>query len=204
MRSRKTGSPRCDDRRLVDTLTRPAGSAESAGVRQDEHLAKLRTFWSAVVLMSGQYYGQPARRDRRARHLGSRFRTSSGGDHSTTQRKVRHTACGSAVDPFNEPTVDVGLFQQPAAHLDGAVRASGIFGEAGRLGYGDIFNTRNLPPIQRDCRSCLIGFAAIGNLRKETAGRVCIFGPGPRAKGGWIERGIVRTFFGFFRSSKRR
>lgn len=25
----------------------------------DEHLAKLRTFWSSVVLMSGRYHGQP-------------------------------------------------------------------------------------------------------------------------------------------------
>jgi hypothetical protein len=43
--------------------TGPTGSAAGADIRQvnnwDEHLAKLRDFWSSVVLMSGRYHGQP-------------------------------------------------------------------------------------------------------------------------------------------------
>ncbi|MBR0830290.1 group III truncated hemoglobin [Bradyrhizobium manausense] len=39
----------------------------------DEHLAKLRDFWSSVVLMSGRYHGQPMRAHLPLKLIGDHF-----------------------------------------------------------------------------------------------------------------------------------
>jgi hemoglobin len=39
----------------------------------DEHLAKLRDFWSSVVLMSGRYHGQPMRAHMPLKLIGDHF-----------------------------------------------------------------------------------------------------------------------------------